>query len=416
MHGNLSAILARHQHDPLRLVQILRDVMAVEGYLSARRHHVPRRGAEASARAGRGCGRVLLVLRERATRTLSRPLQRQRHRRDGRQRRAPRAHARRVPDRARRGEPRRPGQRGASPRAPGLCDQGPAMLVNGHAIARLTHARIGAICSLIRGGSPVDAVARELVRDRVAPRAEGSAALHAAARRARRSTPRWRAARRARSPRSRRRGSAAAAAPAFRPGRSGRRAPARRGPSASSSATPTRASPAPSRIASSWPHHADLVLDGMTVAAFAVGAQKGFLYLRGEYPFLIAPLEAALARPARARTSSARRSAASRLRLRHRAPRRRGRLRVRRGIGAHRVARGQARHPAQPAPLPRHARVPAEAHGGEQRGDARVRRAHRDARRDVVPRGGHREVDGHEGALRLRRRARARGSTSTRSA
>jgi [NiFe] hydrogenase diaphorase moiety large subunit len=38
----------------------------------------------------------------------------------------------------------------------GLCDQGPAMLVNGRPIARLTPARIGALCALIRGGSPVD--------------------------------------------------------------------------------------------------------------------------------------------------------------------------------------------------------------------------------------------------------------------
>ena len=39
----------------------------------------------------------------------------------------------------------------------GLCDQGPALLVNGRAIARLTPARVGAIISLIRAGSPVDA-------------------------------------------------------------------------------------------------------------------------------------------------------------------------------------------------------------------------------------------------------------------
>ena len=32
-----------------------------------------------------------------------------------------------------------------------MCDQGPALLVNGHAITRLTPARIDAICELIRG-------------------------------------------------------------------------------------------------------------------------------------------------------------------------------------------------------------------------------------------------------------------------
>ena len=41
--------------------------------------------------------------------------------------------------------------------------------------------------------------------------------------------------------------------------------------------------------------HLDLVLDGMTVCAFVAGAQKGFIYLRGEYLFLKDPIEAALA-------------------------------------------------------------------------------------------------------------------------
>jgi [NiFe] hydrogenase diaphorase moiety large subunit len=42
-------------------------------------------------------------------------------------------------------------------------------------------------------------------------------------------------------------------------------------------------------------HHADLVIEGMTVAGLAVGATRGLLYLRAEYPFLVAPLEATLA-------------------------------------------------------------------------------------------------------------------------
>ena len=42
--------------------------------------------------------------------------------------------------------------------------------------------------------------------------------------------------------------------------------------------------------------YADLVFEGMTVAAYAIGAQKGFLYLRGEYQYLLAPLNDVLAR------------------------------------------------------------------------------------------------------------------------
>ena len=42
--------------------------------------------------------------------------------------------------------------------------------------------------------------------------------------------------------------------------------------------------------------YADLVFEGMTVAAYAVGATRGFLYLRGEYRYLLAPLQAVLER------------------------------------------------------------------------------------------------------------------------
>jgi [NiFe] hydrogenase diaphorase moiety large subunit len=41
---------------------------------------------------------------------------------------------------------------------------------------------------------------------------------------------------------------------------------------------------------------ADLVFEGMTLCALAVGARKGFLYLRGEYHYLYEPLKAVLQR------------------------------------------------------------------------------------------------------------------------
>ena len=42
--------------------------------------------------------------------------------------------------------------------------------------------------------------------------------------------------------------------------------------------------------------HADLLFDGMTVAAFCVGAREGLIYLRGEYRYQLDALEAALER------------------------------------------------------------------------------------------------------------------------
>ena len=40
--------------------------------------------------------------------------------------------------------------------------------------------------------------------------------------------------------------------------------------------------------------HADLVFEGMTLCALAVGAKKGLLYLRGEYRYMLDPLQAVL--------------------------------------------------------------------------------------------------------------------------
>ena len=42
--------------------------------------------------------------------------------------------------------------------------------------------------------------------------------------------------------------------------------------------------------------HADLVLEGMTVAAYGIGASQGFIYLRGEYRYLLDALQATLER------------------------------------------------------------------------------------------------------------------------
>jgi [NiFe] hydrogenase diaphorase moiety large subunit len=42
--------------------------------------------------------------------------------------------------------------------------------------------------------------------------------------------------------------------------------------------------------------YADLVFEGMTIAAYVIGARRGFLYLRGEYRHLLEPLQAVLQR------------------------------------------------------------------------------------------------------------------------
>jgi [NiFe] hydrogenase diaphorase moiety large subunit len=42
--------------------------------------------------------------------------------------------------------------------------------------------------------------------------------------------------------------------------------------------------------------HADMVFEGMTIAALAIGARRGLVYLRGEYRYLLEPLQAVLQR------------------------------------------------------------------------------------------------------------------------
>jgi [NiFe] hydrogenase diaphorase moiety large subunit len=44
----------------------------------------------------------------------------------------------------------------------------------------------------------------------------------------------------------------------------------------------------------------DLVFEGMTIAAWIIGARKGYVYLRGEYRYLLEPLESVLAARRRA--------------------------------------------------------------------------------------------------------------------
>ena len=67
------------------------------------------------------------------------------------------------------------------------------------------------------------------------------------------------------------------------------------------------------------------VLEGMIIAASAIGAHQGYIYVRAEYPLAIRPAEhrhraGAGVRPARARTSSARASISTSTSTRGRAP------------------------------------------------------------------------------------------------
>ena len=202
----------------------------------------------------------------------------------------------------------------------GLCDQGPALLVNGRAIAALTDERIAAdlpadprphaICATGRRSSsrctttcaaPTScSVTRSSPAMRSAPRCSAAPAAGPSTRRtsdpgARRTLVRRRARSRC-SRRSSARTCVAAAAPASPPASSGKPVATPPGLAHYVVCNADEGEPGTFKDRVLLASYADLVFDGMTVAAYAIGASQGFLYLRGEYRYLLESLEATLER------------------------------------------------------------------------------------------------------------------------
>jgi [NiFe] hydrogenase diaphorase moiety large subunit len=182
----------------------------------------------------------------------------------------------------------------------GLCDQGPALLVNHrHVVTCLDGPRVARMAELIRAEVPVPDWPAEwfLVRDRIeradtllAEPAEPGAALAVAL---------------ARGPegllaeieRSGLRGRGGAGFATGRKWALCREAP---GDLRVIVCNADEGEPGTFKDRVLLSRHADAVFEGMTVAAFAVGARRGFVYLRGEYRFLLGHLEQVLARRRRA--------------------------------------------------------------------------------------------------------------------
>ena len=154
MHGDLSSILAKHQRDATRLVQILRDLMAAKGVITpediteiAEELSVPRGRVEGVAGfyaffETEPMGRYRVLFSDNVTDEMSGSV-------ELRQRLLDAFHIQL-------GEVSRDGLVSVrTTSCTGLCDQGPALLVNGVPIARLTPARVGAISALIRAGAPI---------------------------------------------------------------------------------------------------------------------------------------------------------------------------------------------------------------------------------------------------------------------
>jgi [NiFe] hydrogenase diaphorase moiety large subunit len=173
----------------------------------------------------------------------------------------------------------------------GLCDQGPALLVNGRAIARLDRERLATIRELILARTPLAAWPAELFRveDNIRrsdllldTRARPGEAMRAA------TDP---ATLLAEIERSGLRGRGGAGFPVATKWAACRAA---EGPTRYVVCNADEGEPGTFKDRVLLSRHAELVFDGMTVAAYCVGAQRGVIYLRGEYRYLLEPLEAAL--------------------------------------------------------------------------------------------------------------------------
>ncbi|HUW39117.1 MAG TPA: NAD(P)H-dependent oxidoreductase subunit E [Rhodocyclaceae bacterium] len=181
----------------------------------------------------------------------------------------------------------------------GMCDQGPALLVNNYAIPRLDRQRVDEICELIRNKVALadwpreyfrveDQVRREdlLLGSGLAP---GEALSAACARGAQKLLDEIKASK------LRGRGGAGFSTgmkwEACRNAEDGARYVV---------CNADEGEPGTFKDRVLLASHADLVFEGMTLCALAIGARKGMLYLRGEYRYLLDHLHAALERRRRA--------------------------------------------------------------------------------------------------------------------
>ena len=157
-----------------------------------------------------------------------------------------------------------------------------------------------------------------------------------------------------------------------------------------------------------------LLLESMLIAAYALQVRNAFVYIRGEFDGPYRRLAAALEEAYDAGYFGEH-VLGTDFACDHRDLPRRGLVRVRRGVRADHLDRGQARLPAQPAAAPHRARPLPEADRHQQRRDAVQHRVDRQPRRRGVqegrPRQGSRDAPHlhlrpHRAARRLRDRDR----------
>ncbi len=176
----------------------------------------------------------------------------------------------------------------------GMCDQGPALLVNGRAITRMTAERVDRIVELVRGETPLSAWPAEFfaIEDNIRRRdillghtlAHGDALRAALARGAAATLDEIRLANL--------RGRGGAGFATAQKWQACRDAPGEHYVVCNAD----EGEPGTFKDRVLLGSQADLVFEGMSVAGLAIGAKRGLLYLRGEYRYLLDHLEDTLTR------------------------------------------------------------------------------------------------------------------------
>lgn len=177
----------------------------------------------------------------------------------------------------------------------GMCDQGPALLVNNYAITRLNNARIDQICDLIRRQCPLsawpavffqvdDQIRRSdiLLNDVFEPGEAITAALALGA---------DGLLEQVKLANLRGRGGAG-----FHTGLKWDLCRQAKGSAHYVVCNADEGEPGTFKDRVLMSSYADQVFEGMTLCAFVIKAKRGFLYLRGEYRYLLEPLTAVLKR------------------------------------------------------------------------------------------------------------------------
>ena len=175
----------------------------------------------------------------------------------------------------------------------GMCDQGPAALVNNRAVTRLTAHRVDEICDLVRGGVPIAEWPSDYFRveDNIrradallGPRYERGSALRAAVALGRQGMLDEMKS-------SNLRGRGGAGFTTSVKWESCRNAP---GADRFIVCNADEGEPGTFKDRVLLSSYAERVFEGMAIAGFVVGAARGLLYLRGEYRHLLEPLRTKL--------------------------------------------------------------------------------------------------------------------------